>query len=205
MFIPPFINQHLRTTLHALNHTLVTALSRIDVYWHHLQVANNLYLVGVSWRLCQQTPICDRSVTNVWFSTHIVVYNCWLISGEPDIWFRNYVAVACGPVANFLRRGTCEVQLCSGVSPCGSVAKKWRMFKKFGKGKFVKSYILQIPKILYSTVLCFIFSLNKRRIPWSSFHLFLDNSACFLCLVRKYWNYFFYIHGSVHRSMTQDK
>jgi len=90
-----------------------------------------------------------------------VVHNCWLISGEPAIWFRKYVAVACRPVANFLRRGTCVVQLCSGVSPRGSDAKKWRILKKFGKGKFVKAYILQIPKILYGTVLCFLFSLNK--------------------------------------------
>jgi len=72
------------------------------------------------------------------------------------------------------------VKLCSGVSLCGSDAKKWRIFKKFGKGKFVKVYILQIPKILYGTVLCFFLILiqkvkdNVERFPSSSrlFYMF---------------------------------
>jgi hypothetical protein len=124
-----------------------------------------------------------RQISNyVWFSTHIVVHNCLLINSELAVWFRKYVAVACRPVANFLRRGTRVVQLCSGVSPCGSDAKKWRIFKKFGKEKFVNAYILRISKILYDTALCFSFSFNRRRIMWSSFHLLLGHSRCFFVL-----------------------
>jgi hypothetical protein len=49
------------------------------------------------------------------------------------------------------------VSLCSGVSSCDSFSLKRRIFKKFGKRKFVKVYTLKIPEILYGAILyCFV-------------------------------------------------
>jgi len=49
----PFVNQQLCTTICALNHTLVTDVSRIGVYWYHFQEPPSKRKFFAPWRLWQ--------------------------------------------------------------------------------------------------------------------------------------------------------